>query len=46
MSMNWKIMGFGIALCVPGIYFLARGFDFDPRALPEKWLDNRHLLLN
>ena len=29
-------MGFGMALCVPGIYFLARGFDFDPRALPEQ----------
>ena len=36
MGMNWKIMGFGMALCVPSIYFLARGFDFDPRALPEE----------
>ena len=36
MGMNWKIMGFGMSLCIPGIYFLARGFDFDPRALPEQ----------
>ena len=36
MAMNWKIMGVGMALSLPAIYFLARGFDYDPRALPDK----------
>ena len=34
--MNWKIMGVGMALTVPLLYILARGFDFDPRALPDE----------
>ena len=33
--MNWKVMGLGMFLTVPGLYFLARGFDFDPRDLPD-----------
>ena len=33
--MNWKIMGLGMFLTVPTLYFLARGFEFDPRDLPD-----------
>jgi cytochrome c biogenesis protein CcmG/thiol:disulfide interchange protein DsbE len=28
-------MGIGMFLTVPALYFLARGFDFDPRDLPD-----------
>ena len=28
-------MGAGMLLCIPGLFFLARGFDFDPRDLPD-----------
>lgn len=34
--MNWKIMSVGLLLFVPLIFVLAKGFNFDPRALPEE----------
>lgn len=34
--MNWKIMGLGLALTLPLIAVLAKGFSYDPRALPEE----------
>ena len=33
--MTWKVMGIGLLLCIPLIWFLAQGFRYDPRALPE-----------
>ena len=33
--MNWRVMGLGMFLTVPILYFLARGFEFDPRDLPD-----------
>ena len=33
--MNWNVMGLGMFLTIPSLYFLARGFDFDPRDLPD-----------
>ena len=34
--MNWKIMSIGLLFCVPLIFVLAKGFNYDPRALPEE----------
>lgn len=34
--MNWKVMIIGLLLCIPLIFVLARGFNFDPNALPEE----------
>ena len=34
--MNWKIMGLGLMLMLPLIAVLAKGFSYDPRALPEE----------
>ena len=34
--MNWKIMGIGMVCTVPLLYFLARGFEFNPRDLPDE----------
>ena len=34
--MNWKVMSVGLLLCVPLIFVLAKGFNYDPRALPEE----------
>ncbi len=34
--MNWKVMSIGLLLCVPLIFVLAKGFNYDPRALPEE----------
>lgn len=33
--MNWKVLAAGGALVLPLIWVLNRGFDFDPRALPN-----------
>jgi len=34
--MNWKVMAIGLVLSVPLLFFLAKGFSYDPRALPEE----------
>ena len=34
--MNWKVMSVGLLFCVPLIFVLAKGFNYDPRALPEE----------
>ena len=34
--MNWKVMSVGLILCIPLIFVLAKGFNYDPRALPEE----------
>lgn len=34
--MNWKVMTTGLLLCIPLIFVLAKGFNFDPNALPEE----------
>ncbi len=34
--MNWKVMLIGLLLSVPLLFVLARGFAYDPRALPEE----------
>lgn len=34
--MNWKVMSVGLIFCVPLIFVLAKGFNYDPRALPEE----------
>ena len=34
--MNWKVMIAGLLLCIPLIFVLARGFNFDPNSLPEE----------
>ncbi len=34
--MNWRVMSAGLVLCVPLIFVLAKGFNYDPRALPEE----------
>ncbi len=31
--MNWKYLGVGLLLTAPLVYFLARGFEFDPKAI-------------
>ena len=46
MGMNWKIMGFGMALCVPSIYFLARGFDFEVYGLDRNEKRSQDVLDN
>ena len=33
--MNWRVLLIGLALFAPLLYFLARGFENDPKALPE-----------
>ena len=33
--MNWKVMSVGMLLTVPLLYILARGFEFNPRDLPD-----------
>lgn len=30
---NWKYLGIGLVLVLPMLYFLARGFEFDPRRI-------------
>jgi len=34
--MNWKIMGVGLICTIPLIFVLAKGFNYDPRAMPEE----------
>jgi cytochrome c biogenesis protein CcmG, thiol:disulfide interchange protein DsbE len=34
--MNWKVMAVGLLLSVPLLFVLAKGFSYDPRALPEE----------
>ena len=34
--MNWKVMAVGLSLSIPLLFFLANGFNHDPRALPEE----------
>ena len=38
--MNWKIMGVGMVFSFALIAVFARGFDFDPRELPETRVGN------
>ena len=38
--MNWKIMGFGMVFSFALIAVFAKGFEFDPRELPETRVDN------
>ncbi len=39
--MNWKVMSVGLLFCVPLIFVLAKGFNYDPRALPEELTGER-----
>lgn len=34
--MNWKVLLLGLLLGLPLIFILAKGFNYDPRALPEE----------
>ena len=34
--MNWKVLSLGLLISLPLIVILAKGFDFNPRALPDE----------